>query len=381
MLSHNTQRYLFIDMLRFIAVVFMVQGHTFDALLEGSVRQASWFYVYDFFHGFVAPMFLFASGVAFGVSTFKKWEDHISFSHPVRKRLGRFIGLIAIGYALHLPFFSLFKLIRESTPQDIASFLQVDALQCIGVTLLAIQLLVLFLKKRDRFIVVIAIAAPLIVICSALVWNISFIKVFPLWLASYCNAENGSWFPLFPWSGYLLFGVVFGYIFVEAAERQRTLILMKRTILSGVALIVVCVAIARMPFHVYPNHDFWKVNPAMLLIRLGFILLVTSGLFFLERSVTISSRIPTILGRESLAIYVVHLVIVYGSALNNGLQQYLGGTLTVPQATIAFLIIFFTMCMFAILWNTLRRNHQKKSVVVKFALSAAFILLFIIRPY
>src|SRR5512138_3001569 len=93
------QRYLFIDLLRFTAVIVMLQGHTFDALLSPRVKQASLFYIHDFFHGFVAPMFLFASGVAFGVSTMKKWDVHRHLSRPVMKRIGRFIGLVIIGYA------------------------------------------------------------------------------------------------------------------------------------------------------------------------------------------------------------------------------------------------------------------------------------------
>jgi len=65
MATHAKQRYIFIDLLRFIAVIAMLQGHTFDALLRVSMKQTWLFVVYDFFHGFVAPAFLFASGVAF----------------------------------------------------------------------------------------------------------------------------------------------------------------------------------------------------------------------------------------------------------------------------------------------------------------------------
>ena len=108
------QRYLFIDLLRFGAAFFMIQGHVFDALLSTQIKSHPLFYVHDFFHGFIAPAFLFASGVAYGASTMKRWEEHVAWGKRVRGRVQRFVGLIAIGYALHLPFFSLRKTLSRA---------------------------------------------------------------------------------------------------------------------------------------------------------------------------------------------------------------------------------------------------------------------------
>jgi len=139
------QRFLFIDLLRFGAVVFMLEGHACDAFLKDAIKQTEFYCLHGFFHGFVGPAFLFASGLAFGVATFKNWEQYLSWSPQLRRRLIRFLGLILIGYALHLPFFSLRKTLYDSSSQEISTFLQVDALQCIGVSLLTLQILVMAL--------------------------------------------------------------------------------------------------------------------------------------------------------------------------------------------------------------------------------------------
>ena len=106
----------------------MIQGHVFDALLSPQVKSASWYYIHDFFHGFIAPMFLFASGVAFGVATIRSWDQHIAWGERVQRRVWKFLALMAIGYALHLPYFSLRKTINAATFVETKAMVQVDAL-------------------------------------------------------------------------------------------------------------------------------------------------------------------------------------------------------------------------------------------------------------
>jgi uncharacterized membrane protein len=378
---HDKQRYLFIDLLRFIAVVFMLQGHTFDALLQVSVKNASFFSIHDFFHGFVAPMFLFASGVAFGVSTFKKWDRYEHLTNAVFNRVGRFAGLLLIGYALHLPFYSLNKIIYGTTKVEIAAFFQVDALQCIAVTLLGLQLLVLLLKKEEHFAIVVFSAALVVLFVSPLMWHYSFVKILPLPVVSYLNAENNSWFPLFPWSLYLLFGVAFAYIFVEAKEHHHAIVLMKRVAVLGVALMIVAIAAGYLPIQIYPDHNFWKVNPCVILARVGFLFVTISGLYYVEQSARITSPLPMIMGTESLVIYILHLVLIYGSVINNGLEVTYGGRLTILEAIGVFLIVLFAMSTFAYVWNVIKKNYRRESILLKFALAAIFLFYFITRPY
>jgi len=378
---HSKQRYLFIDLLRFLAVVFMVQGHTFDALLDYDLRSTTLFFAHDFFHGFIAPMFLFASGVAFGISTMKKWEEHTAPTRHVARRYGKFFGLIVIGYALHLPFFSLTKIVREATASEIAMWLQVDALHCIAVTMLILQSAVFILKDEKKFIRFTAVLAVFVIFLSPIVWSLDLVNSLPLWLASYLNAGNNSWFPLFPWSAYTLCGVIFASIFLNAKEHYHAVRLMQNTVSFGIVTLIVSFIAVNLPTNVYPLHDVWKVNPLIIFARLGFVLLVTSAVFFVEHSFKITSKIPQIIGRESLFIYVLHLIILYGSVMNKGLQQLVLPTLSVVEASAAFFIIFIGIASFTYGWYRLKKEYARVAMIARIILAATFILLFLIRPY
>lgn len=380
-MPHSKQRYLFIDLLRFLAVVFMIQGHTFDALLDFDLRSNTLFFAHDFFHGFIAPMFLFASGTAFGISTFKKWEEHIVPARRFWRRVGKFTGLLVIGYALHLPFFSLQKIVAEATHAEISVWLQVDALHCIAVTLLILQIAVLIVKAERKFVLLTGLAAAFIIFLSPVFWAIDFSRYVPLWLVSYLNAGNNSWFPLFPWSGYILCGVIFSWVFINAKEHHHAMKVMQNAVVIGVAVFIGSMIIVNLPFHIYPVHDVWKVNPLIIFARFGFVLVITSSVFFAEHSLKITSQIPQIMGRESLFIYVVHLVILYGSVINRGLQHIVMPTLSVMQTSAVFLIVLLAITGFTFGWYRFKIKYKRPATAMKFAVAGIFIILFLVRPY
>jgi hypothetical protein len=375
------QRHLFIDLLRFTAVIVMLQGHTFEALLSPNVKQASFFYIHDFFHGFVAPMFLFASGVAFGVSTIKKWEAHLSPGRAVGKRVGRFIGLIIIGYALHLPFFSLPKILHNTTSQEVAAMLQVDALHCIAVTLLTVQLGVMVVRTPRRLAIVAGVLTMLIVVTAPLIWNIPIAETLPLWFASYFNAENHSWFPLIPYSAFVLGGICYAYLFLKSKERQQTTRFMERGVVAGMTAFVIALIAANLPFSLYPVHDFWKVNPSVITARFGFLLIAASSLFFAEQIIRVPPKLPAVMGSESLFIYIVHLIIIYGSVLNNGLVYYYGARLSFWQASGVFLLVFVAMSFFAYGWHTMKTRFKGWALFLRIAIVWLLVFYFISRPY
>jgi hypothetical protein len=149
-LFQQKQRYFFIDLVRFVAVLFMIQGHVFDALLSPQVKALPWYYILDFFHGFVAPAFFFSSGFAYGLRRSVSGTIRLCGETPPAVESTDFYTLIAVGYVLHLPYFSLRKTMHEAMPAELDALFQSDALQCVGVTLLLLQLAVLLCKKEKH---------------------------------------------------------------------------------------------------------------------------------------------------------------------------------------------------------------------------------------
>ena len=295
--------------------------------------------------------------------------------------MSRFLQLIAVGYALHLPYFSLRKTLSEALPPEIDALLQSDALQCVGVTLLMLQTAVFLVKRKSAFIRGVAAVAAAIVLLSPLIWSVKFSERLPLWLATYFNSQNSSWFPLFPWSAYILCGVLLGYAFANSREPRHAASLMQKNIALGLGLIVIAWLAARLPFDFYPAHDFWKTNPIMFFTRVSVVSIFTSLVFLAEQSLPSIPRIPLILGKESLFIYILHLVIVYGSVFNRGLAQWIGPTLSLPQSIGMFVLVFAVIAVITLLWHQWNSRNHTIADYMRTAAAAIFLLEFVIRPW
>jgi fucose 4-O-acetylase-like acetyltransferase len=89
----------------------------------------------------------------------------------------------------------------------------------------------------------------------------------------------------------------------------------------------------------------------------------------------------TALGRSSLLVYVVHLVVVYGSVLNPGLMQRVGQSLSPPEAVAAAFGVLASMVLMARGWLYLRSHHTVPSRIVQAGLATGLVYMFLTRPY
>ena len=75
--------------------------------------------------------------------------------------------------------------------------------------------------------------------------------------------------------------------------------------------------------YVSPYVDYWRALPAVNFLRFGIVTLVASAVGYVSLHVSRFPKILPAIGKSSLTIYVVHLMIVYGSPVNFGLAQLL----------------------------------------------------------
>ena len=132
-------RLVAVDIVRVFAMVLMVQGHTLDVLLTPAHQFTPWYNYWLFCRGFTAPMFMTLSGFGFALATLRHWEEHLQFGPAVAKRLRRFAFFVLLGYSMRIPVRSLRDL-RWAGPDAWQGFLQVDVLQTIGFTLIALAI-------------------------------------------------------------------------------------------------------------------------------------------------------------------------------------------------------------------------------------------------
>ena len=138
-LQPKSKRLDYIDLLRGWAVIVMIETHVFNATLTDAIRSTDFFDYIKFVNGLVAPSFLFASGLAYAITTRRKLNDYLSFGRPLFKQFGRLMFILALGYLLHLPKFNYHQLVYWTEERHWRTFFQADVLQCIAVSLMLMQ--------------------------------------------------------------------------------------------------------------------------------------------------------------------------------------------------------------------------------------------------
>lgn len=375
------QRIRFLDVMRGFAVVIMVMGHSIDSVLSLDVRTTEVFRLYDAVRGFTGPMFLFVAGYAFAVATEKRWLEFHVPGRAVVKRLAKILLLFVIGYALHFPFFSFDKILHHATPEEYAQFFQVDVLHCLAASMLMLQIGVLLIRTARTFAVTVLLAAAGIVIATPLVWQVQFAPLFSQFVAPYFNGLALTIFPVFPYAGFFFFGTGVGHFYLEARGEGNERLFFQRVIAVACVVMVAGLIFDALPWEIYPPHDFWRSSPNFFMIRLGIVLLITAGFCSLTRIPSMVNTILVTLGQASLLVYIAHLVLVYGSAANDGLMQRIGQVLPFQQAFAVGLIVLLAMIALVYIWNYVRDHHL---VVLRFAQAIAtstLLFYFFTKPW
>ena len=346
--SSGSRRVIFIDLGRALAVAFMLYGHTVSALLAPAYQQGAWFDVWQFQRGLTSSLFLLLSGFAFSIATSRHWASHLGWSPAIVRRVRRFAMFVALGYALHFPA-SRFVDLDDVSDQGWRSFLAVDVLQLIGVTFVAVQLLVVAVRTRRAFtIATLALAAAVMMLTPAM-WAIDWVSRLPLWFAAYLSPTTGSLFPLFPWAGFVLLGAGLGQLYGRWGASDLAQYANRGLLVPGAVLVSLSFG-ARAATGLFGSGPA-AIVPAEVLVRAGVCLIILGGIAHLSRRITRLPRVFGAVAQESLLIYFVHLCIVYGSVWNDGLVRQYGPTLTPMQIVIVVISLILSMVVLAWYWN------------------------------
>ncbi len=367
--------------MRGFAVILMVMGHSIDSVLSLGVRSTPGFRMYDTVRGFTAPLFFFVAGFAYMVATDRKWDELRVAGKPAVKRLLKIGLLFAIGYALHFPFFSFAKIMTLSRPEDFAQLFQTDALQCLAASLLILQLALFVTPTKRAFALSILGAGAIIVFLSPWVWKIDFAPILSPVLAPYFNQIHPSLFPLFPFASFLFAGVVVGHFYLEARKDGFENHYIKRLWILAFISIVLGIVCDLLPLSIYPAHDYWKSSPDWFLIRIGMVAFASLFFYSMKRLPATIEKNLMLLGQASLMIYTVHLVVVYGSAVNSGLMQKVGQTLPPPHAIAVASAVLLSMLLLTYAWNYVRRNHFLSARIIQFGIAATLAYTFLVSPW
>jgi acyltransferase len=375
------QRIQFLDFMRGFAVVVMVMGHSIDSVLTLEVRMSEGFRLYDAVRGFTAPIFLFVSGYAFIVATERRWQEFLAFSRPLGRRLLKIVFLLCIGYALHFPFFSLNKLLHNTSPEEYAQLFEVDVLHCVAASILLLQLIMSIARTPPCFALTLAGLGVTIVLATPLVWQVDFATCISPVVAPYLNGRSLTIFPLFPYTAFVFAGAGVGHLFLIAHDKGREREFFRNLLVAGGTAILCGLVCDLLPWDVYPPHDYWKSSPNFFLIRCGAIFIITAAFFSLKRLPTPVARNLITLGQASLLVYAVHLLVVYGSAANDGLMQRVGQSLAYYQAVLVGIGMLLCMILLVHFSNYIRTRYLLLLRCAQAAAASTLLFYFVTKPW
>lgn len=361
-------RLVFIDLLRGWATLVMVEVHVVNAFVLPEIKEAGWFSVLNFINGLVAPSFFFVAGFVFVVASERKLDEFRTFGTAFWKQIGRITLIWCVGYALHLPYFSYSRTLRETAEQGWLQFYQADILHCIAVGLLILFLARILVTSEVLLRNILVACGTLSVLLAPFLWDIDLLSVLPAPVAAYINGQHYSQFPILNWLGFMMFGGLTAMTYANAriAGKERDFI---RTVSwFGAGLILAGSLLIELPADVPVVSKATRANPLFFATRFGIVLLLMALCWhYAERRKTQHSFVLDV-SRESLVVYTAHLLVVYGQFWNNHSLAFLyGKTFTVLEAVSATLALIAAMVLVAKFWRWLKQRSLPTARVFSYA--------------
>ncbi len=305
----QSAREAYLDRVRGIAVLIMIEAHLLDSWTRTADRVRPAYGVAMLIAGFGAPLFLFLAGVSLIFSfesKVRKSGDPAAAWSAVRRRGWQIFGL---AFLFRLQSFVL------TAGYSASDLLKVDILNVMGPAIvLAGALGSLTNGRRTRAVIFLA-AAIATAMLTPIVRTAS-IGWLPDPIEWYVRPRPmRTTFTMFPWAGFLFAGSVTGV----AVERLRRM-LRPGAVQTAVAAVSVLTALgaweASFLPSIYGRSEFWTSSPTFFFLRAGLISATLPVAYFWERApwrglLSRWSPVET-LGRSSLFVYWIHVEMVYG---------------------------------------------------------------------
>ena len=324
--------------MRGLAILVMIECHTFNSFTRLDLRGGGPYVLSQFIGGMAAPLFLFMAGMTMG---FQMESLELRQPDPLRRWL---VSLKRAAYILAIAFTFRFTNWLFSIPHTgVQELTKVDILNCMGVGMAVLAALSIF-PSRERTRLAVA-AGALIAALSPVLTNLSWNGT-PALLQEYLvPGQARGHFPFFPWVSYIACGLALGTI-VKRAAAERFERLMEWSVLVGFGLIFTGQYFSNIPYSLYSHSNFWTDSPALIAIRVGICLLIMAGSYlWTEYCAGTRWSWMQALGKNSLMVYWVHVMIVYGAIV-----QPIKRTLSIPLAALATAIVTAMMVLLTALW-------------------------------
>jgi uncharacterized membrane protein len=344
-------RLTYLDWLRGIAVLIMIEAHTMDAWTRTADRGSSVFGWAVMVGGMGAPLFLFLAGVAVALAAAARARtlgDERTAARLVRRRGWEIFGL---AFLFRLQSYVL------GHGASLEGLLKVDILNIMGPSIVLAAWIWQWGGTPAKRAAALGAAGTIVALLTPLVRATTVLDPLPDALEAYLRPEAGlATFTFFPWAGFVLAGAVPGVAIAAArGNRGQTRRVATACTAVGIGLALVGYGTSWLP-PIYPSVSFWTSSPTFFCLRVGLLALGIGAAFFWEhRPWTHGSGGPMVLlGASSLFVYWIHVEMVYGV-----LSAPLRRQLPIGGAFAGFLAFSGLMLAVVLVKNRLRRGGRQ----------------------
>jgi uncharacterized membrane protein len=328
--NRATIRRPYLDWLRGVAVLIMIEGHSRDSWTRLTDRDRDAYQWLNITAGFGAPIFLFLAGISLALAAGSRRQKGFTESEVGATALRRALVIFSLAFLFRL---QSWVISGGPFPQ---SLLKVDILNVMGVSMIAAALLwrggwnptsraALF----SVTVVIVAMSTPIIRAHPAL-------AILPDPIELYLRPFGGqATFTLLPWSGFLLAGSAVGTWLTSVRDARGERRVAATLAILGGALAAGAYAASFFP-PLYQDVSFWTTSPAFFFLRLGIVMLLLVSAYWLN----LWLRAPRLeeFGRASLFVYWIHVEMAYGV-----LSYPLHRRLSLEQAIVGFVLFTVTL--------------------------------------
>ena len=267
-MTRGTVRHAYLDWVRGVAVLIMIEAHVLDAWTHAGDRARPLYGYAMILGGFGAPMFLFLAGVVAVLSAESKVRKSGDFAASWRAAEMRGWQLFAFAFLFRLQSYIL------SGANNAIDLLKVDILNIMGPAIAFAAIAGRTVRRSASRGVLFAITAAAVSLLTPLVRTAPILAWLPDPLEWYFRPSPGRTnFTLFPWSGFVFAGAAIGVLLDATRSLNRPGRL--QLALAGVGGMLVWLAYEASfrPSILWPS-DFWTTSASFFFLRLGLLILL-----------------------------------------------------------------------------------------------------------
>lgn len=339
-------RLKFIDMARSIAILMMLEGHFTGAALSWDYRKNEYL-AYDIWHnihGLTSPLFFTVTGVIFVYLLTAKGAGGYFTNIRVKKGFRRVLTLLFWGYFIQLNLWSIGQSVYYGSEFHMNWFYAFHVLQSIGVGIFFLLVIYGIYKLINKGAVYWYYLFGALVVFgfyaqmkAHITWDDKLIELgkmtaeqrrflpkgAPLFIQNMFYGQFSD-FSILRYAGYTLMGGMIGSIIRTFEHKTREWWFGASFIAVGILISSFIQAGLHQIDNLTENWGWvtegrWEMN-ATHFIRLGQVITVLGLLMLVDAYFNVKAKLFLKVGQNTLPIYIVHVIILYGGIFGFGLK-------------------------------------------------------------